>query len=315
MRKVNKTETPLLSVCLITYNHAKFIRQAIDSVLLQEVNFTWELIIADDFSTDGTRDILLEYKEKYPVFITLILQKRNVGAAKNWEELLLFPKSKFIAYFEGDDYWTDPLKLKKQVSFLENNEDYGMCYTKCIYFRDNKYFEKKPWGGDKVSFEDLLKTNCVPSLTVVLKLDLLKEYIFDVEPSHYKWEVGDYPVWLWFAYNSKIYFIDEVTGVYGVHANSISRSVTADNKIKFVKSGIDIKRFYANKYNLKISDSKFKRMEISSKLKILAIYGHLPRFLKVWFLSVKQDYCNFFIPRNYRYLIFFVLPRLRKSRL
>jgi glycosyltransferase involved in cell wall biosynthesis len=112
---------PLLSVCLITYNHAKYIRQAIDGVLMQQVGFTWELIIADDFSTDGTREILLEYKTRYPDFIRLILQVKNVGAAQNWLDLIRAPRSKYIAYFEGDDYWTDPLKLQKQVDYLERD--------------------------------------------------------------------------------------------------------------------------------------------------------------------------------------------------
>ena len=119
---------PLLSVCLITYNHFKYIKQAIDGVLMQKVDFSWELIIADDFSTDGTREILLEYKKKYPQFITLILQEKNVGAAQNWLDLITSPKSKYIAYLEGDDYWTDENKLQKQIDFLEENEGYSGCF-------------------------------------------------------------------------------------------------------------------------------------------------------------------------------------------
>lgn len=118
---------PLLSVCLITYNHVKFIRQAIEGVMMQQVNFSWELIIADDCSTDGTHEILLEYKKKYPDFVKLILQKENVGPAKNWIELITTPKSKYIAYFEGDDYWTDPKKLQQQVNYLECNAHVSIC--------------------------------------------------------------------------------------------------------------------------------------------------------------------------------------------
>ena len=91
---------------------------------MQKVDFDYELIIADDYSTDGTREIILDYKENYPGLIKLILQKRNVGPGKNWLDLIEAPKSKYIAYFEGDDYWTDPYKLQKQVDFLEANEGY-----------------------------------------------------------------------------------------------------------------------------------------------------------------------------------------------
>ena len=120
---------PLLSVCLITYNHANYIEQAIEGVLMQSVNFSWELIIADDFSTDGTREILLKYKEKYPNFIKLLLQEKNVGPGKNFSDLLNEPQSKYIAYFEGDDYWIDPLKLQKQVDFIESHPDYVLIHS------------------------------------------------------------------------------------------------------------------------------------------------------------------------------------------
>lgn len=120
-------DRPLLSVCIITYNHKAFIREAVEGVLMQKVNFSIEIIIADDCSTDGTTEIILQYKKKYPNLIKLILQPENVGPAQNWIELITEPKSKYIAYFEGDDYWTDPYKLQKQVDFLEANEDFIFC--------------------------------------------------------------------------------------------------------------------------------------------------------------------------------------------
>jgi glycosyltransferase involved in cell wall biosynthesis len=120
--------SPVLAVCLITYNHGRYIHQAIESILMQQVNFSWELIIADDCSTDDTRKVLKDYKEKHPDFIHLILQSRNVGPAQNWMDLVTYSKAKYIAYLEGDDYWADPLKLQKQVDFLESNPSFSMCF-------------------------------------------------------------------------------------------------------------------------------------------------------------------------------------------
>ncbi len=114
----------LLSVCLITYNHEKFLRQAIEGVLMQKTDFPWELIIADDYSTDSTREIILEYKNRFPDLIRPLLQQKNVGAATNFIDLLSASKSEYIAYFEGDDFWTDPLKLQRQVDFLKGNLEY-----------------------------------------------------------------------------------------------------------------------------------------------------------------------------------------------
>lgn len=120
-------DAPLVSVCLITYNHAPYFRQAIESILMQEVDFAIEIIIADDFSTDGTREVTIEYQKKYPQLIRLILQEKNLGAALNWAALMNAPIGKYIAYLDGDDYWTDPLKLQKQVDFLEKNQEYILC--------------------------------------------------------------------------------------------------------------------------------------------------------------------------------------------
>jgi glycosyltransferase involved in cell wall biosynthesis len=80
---------PLLSVCLITYKHAQYVRKAIDGVLMQKVTFSWEFIIADDYSTDGTREIILEHKERHPDFIKLIMQDKNPGGARNWMDLVI----------------------------------------------------------------------------------------------------------------------------------------------------------------------------------------------------------------------------------
>jgi glycosyltransferase involved in cell wall biosynthesis len=115
---------PLLSVCLITYNHGRYIREALDGIVMQQVDFSWEIIVADDCSKDNTRDIVREYADKYPGLFNLVFQEKNVGPARNWMDLLAAAKGKYIAYMEGDDRWNDPEKLRKQVAFLEANPDY-----------------------------------------------------------------------------------------------------------------------------------------------------------------------------------------------
>ena len=103
---------PLVSVCIITYNQESYIRQAIESVLMQKVNFPWEIIIADDCSKDKTREIILEYKDRFPDLIKPLFQKRNVGGGKNFTDLINAATGKYVAYLEGDDYWTDDGKLQ-----------------------------------------------------------------------------------------------------------------------------------------------------------------------------------------------------------
>lgn len=122
--KGNFDKKPMVSIQMLAYNHEKYIKQALDSILMQEVNFTYEIIIGEDCSKDKTRTILLGYKEKYPDKIKLILHEKNVGMHKNVEAVRRECRGKYCAYCEGDDYWTDSKKLQKQVDFLEKNKEY-----------------------------------------------------------------------------------------------------------------------------------------------------------------------------------------------
>ena len=124
---------PLVSVITITYNHEPYIAKTIEGVLMQQVNFPIEFIIAEDCSTDKTRNIVLDYANRYPEQIKVITSEGNVGAEANERRALLAARGKYIAFCEGDDYWTDPLKLQKQVDFLENNPEYSACFHR---FRD-----------------------------------------------------------------------------------------------------------------------------------------------------------------------------------
>ncbi len=122
---------PLLSISCATYNHENFIKDCLDGFVMQKTNFNFEVLIHDDASTDNTANIIREYEQKYPDIIKPIYQTENqyskgkpISATFNWPRA----QSKYIALCEGDDYWTDPNKLQKQVDFLEANPDYMMCF-------------------------------------------------------------------------------------------------------------------------------------------------------------------------------------------
>lgn len=136
---------PLVSISCITYNHAPYIRQCLDGFLMQECDFEYEILIHDDASTDGTSDIIREYQKKYPEIIKPIIQTENQYSKGIGSMMPRFnfprAKGKYIALCEGDDYWTDPLKLQKQVDFLESNPDYVLCFHNCILLRDDKFTE------------------------------------------------------------------------------------------------------------------------------------------------------------------------------
>ena len=119
----------ILSVGILTYNQEKFIRQCLDSVLMQEVEFDYEIVVGDDASSDGTQDVLREYAAKYPNKFVLLLGEKNEGISMNYKKVLSACKGKYSALCEGDDYWTDVHKLQEQVDFLEKHPDYGFVGT------------------------------------------------------------------------------------------------------------------------------------------------------------------------------------------
>lgn len=113
-----------VSVICVTYNHENYIREALDSILMQKTDFAFEIRIGEDCSTDGTRDILKEYEKKYPGRFHMYYREKNLGATKNEYELFMDAKGDYIAALELDDIWTDPLKLQKQFDFLESHKEY-----------------------------------------------------------------------------------------------------------------------------------------------------------------------------------------------
>lgn len=143
---------PLVSVAVLVYNHEKYIRKALDSILMQEVDFDYEIVIAEDCSTDNSREIVMEYYNKYPHIFKLLLQEKNVGMRLNSDDLRHNCSGKYRATLEGDDYWIVTDKLQRQVDFLEKNEDYiaiGGDFT-CI---DEKCRQCKfPWGDIKYTY-------------------------------------------------------------------------------------------------------------------------------------------------------------------
>jgi len=132
----NKMNEIAVSVCMPTYFQENYIRQALDSVLNQITDFDFEVIVGEDKSPDNTREILLEYKERYGDKLVLILQKENKGPSENSMDCRLAAKGKYIAFLEGDDYWTDMHKLQKQYDFLEHNPKYSAVGTDIMSVSD-----------------------------------------------------------------------------------------------------------------------------------------------------------------------------------
>jgi glycosyltransferase involved in cell wall biosynthesis len=213
----------LISVCLITYNHVNYIQRAIDSVLAQNLDVGWDIIIADDCSTDGTRDIIVDYCKQFPDRIRLILQDKNVGPAQNWLELIASPKSKYIAYLEGDDFWNDPLKLQKQVSILEDQSHFSGIFTEVNLVDLNSEFinvsNRIPQNVNAVTYDDLIYSNVIHSCSFAFRRSVINDEILSLIA---KQKAGDITLFLFCAISGPIYYLNDVTSSYRIGCGIIN---------------------------------------------------------------------------------------------
>ena len=174
-------KTPLVSVLTLAYNQAPYIRECLNGILMQKTNFAFELLIHDDASTDGTADIIREYEAKYPDIIKPIYQKENqYTRGGKIMERFMYPraKGKYIALCEGDDYWTDPLKLQKQVDFMEANPEYSLCFHACsIKFEDGITPKKlySEWEERDYSCYEILKEWTIPTVSSLFRKEILEK--------------------------------------------------------------------------------------------------------------------------------------------
>ena len=209
---------------MITYNHENFIAQAIEGVVMQKTKFIFDLIISDDYSTDNTSLIIKEYKKKFPDIIKPIFRNHNIGSINNFIDTFNYCTGKYIALCEGDDFWTDPYKLQKQVDFLEANPEYGMVYTGIqvvdsnnnIIFEDNS---KKPSGE---IFYDLLKSAFIVTCSTCFRRELANEAIKHSFKNNLKC-MFDYWLWLHIAIRSKVHYISDITSAYRSHSGGVSK--------------------------------------------------------------------------------------------
>lgn len=242
---------PLVSVRIITYQQVDYIRDCIEGALEQKTTFPVEYIIGEDFSTDGTREIVLEYAKKYPDKIRVITADYNVGGLNNGYRCIKKYRGKYIAVCEGDDFWMDPYKLQKQVDFLENNSDYSLCVHASAYLYPNgKLIEEYPEIKSKeIKCEDLIR-KCGNYFTTAsyayrrIIMDEMHEWIYQAP-------VGvDYYVTLVSAMYGKVFYINDVMSAYRVKAKNSCTSKIPNRNIQWLKNYTNQHINHLNEYNL-----------------------------------------------------------------
>ena len=259
---------PTVSVFMMAYNHEKYISEAIEGVLMQKVKFDFDIVIGEDCSTDNTRKIILDYQAKYPGKFKLILHETNVGAFANQNFVLGSCTGKYIAMCEGDDYWTDPYKLQKQVDFLEANPDCSLCFhaTEFIHNDVSKNFihrPKKIQNDGKFTIKHAILGG--GGFMATNSMMFSKVHITEQPTWIIGLPIGDLPLMLLLASKGKIGYIDEEMGVYRVTSSSESWSSSMQNYSKRRKHHYIILKMW-NDFD-KWTNQKYHRYVIRKKMK------------------------------------------------
>ncbi len=212
-----------VSVAIRTYTQEKFIAQAINSVLMQKVNFAYEIVVADDASTDGTPQILRSFQKEQRNGFRLLLREKNLGSRKNAIDMLQSCQGEYIALLDGDDYWISPDKLQKQVDFLDRHPECSICFhgfTRLEYDRGREWKVSPPGRKSIYDLEDLLELS-FPFLTSFLMFR--KELVGDFLASSFCHDCMflDWTLGILATRRGGLGYIDEVMGVYRAHPGGI----------------------------------------------------------------------------------------------
>jgi len=228
-----------VSIVCISYNQEKYIAQALEGFVSQKARFNFEAIIADDCSTDSTQKIINDYAKKYPNIIKPVLRKKNVGVQANLIDALKRATGDYIALCEGDDFWTDDLKLQKQADFLDAHESYGLVFHPVRVIFENHEEEDAifPETADRKHFttKNLLKNNYIQTNSVMYRKTNYDRLPTDIMPF-------DWYLHLLHARNGKIGFINDVMSAYRRHNGGIWWSQRSKPQLIWKKYGYNYLR-------------------------------------------------------------------------
>ena len=278
---------------MITYNHEHYIREAIESVIMQKTDLKIELVIGEDYSTDKTRAICDKYAQMFPQLIRLLPSEKKMGVVPNFNRTLKSCTGKYTAICEGDDYWTDPYKLQKQVDFLEANPDFGLSHGECdsldertgeyIKRINNKYANKYIYSNNLDPFENILLSRyIIRTATVVVRSELLNK-IYEENPFILQsgcFPMGDTPRWLLLSKISKFHYLDQTLAIYRKHDDSACRQDNPEKKYGFKVKQYELRMYFINKYNVNKNVINITRKNYSNSIMNYKLYN--PKYVALY---------------------------------
>lgn len=305
--------TPLVSVIMITYNQKPYIARGIESIIKQKTKFPFELVIGEDCSTDGTREIVLNYQKKHSNLIRVVTSSQNVGMHKNSVRAIEACHGKYMAFCDGDDFWHDIKKLQKQAQYLETHPECGL-----VHSDQNRYFEE--YGLEIESF--FKTTNNLPpknfsvfrgwngynilTSTVMARKNLVDTVISDSNIYKNEKYIGgtDIPMFIELSILSGVHYMHEAMSTYTVRIESACNMQSLPRKAAFVKAVIDCYLYLARKHNVEseidyLTDQSIRTTlsaafwERNEKLARM-IKGKLPRTIisRLLYMSITNNFLH-----------------------
>lgn len=260
-------ETPLVVVKCLVYNQERFLRQMLDGIVSQKTDFKFVAIVHDDCSTDGSQDVIAEYASRFPDIIIPMYEEENLWSkpggvlAAKVNKKVFETGAKYLCLCEGDDYWDASDKLQTQVDYMESHPDGSMVYSSVKRFDDDKQQFRDIWGGPSTKVEELLAVNTVPTPSIMVRMDVWKDFLKEVSPDSRDWLMGDYPIWLYMAIRGKVHFIERPLAVYRIQSESACRSRSLRKTFNFRRNFFEISDFIRNSFNIALTDEQIDRIK------------------------------------------------------
>lgn len=309
-KDIKQEKTILVSIRCSVYNHEPYLRQCLDGFVMQQTNFAFEAIVHDDASTDKSADIIREYAAIYPNIIKPIYETENQyskhdGSKRRIMNAAINESAKYIAFCEGDDYWTDPLKLQKQFDFMEANPDYSLCFHNAmIHYQDGR-------DKDRIFAEleerdyipaELYEKWLVPTASIFTRKDIYLQQQPKLNNPNFLY--GDNPLIISLAYAGKVHCINEIMSVYRRHIGGVT-SIPKDAE-KELQHHINMYKIFGNAlkpnarkiifgcaYSLMLQSIKEHKYISSIRYMYLSILNNPKRFItnilsRVWPIATNK---------------------------
>lgn len=285
------TPTPLVSILCEVYNHETFLRDCLDGFLKQETNFDFEVLIHDDASTDKSAQIIQEYTDNYPNLFKPIIQKENqYSKGRSIWKTFQFPRvrGKYIAHCEGDDYWTDPVKLQKQIDFLESHPDYSMCFHNATVHYEN---QSKPDHAfvkletREYQVEENVVNWIVPTASIVYRKDVLDSKWYREVMASSKFLVGDNPLVRSCGMVGKLYAFSDIMSVYRKQPGGWTECLNVGMTYKLMLQETEYARIFGKRF---LPYSKAGIARHSRGAFSVFRQGHFCEAFKIWGYALRH---------------------------